>query len=613
MKNFLLKYYPELTGIFVFFVYLSTMSPTISEFDSGELAAVQATWGIAHPTGYPLFSLLGFIFSKIPIPVSTIFKLNFLNVLYCTLTIIIVIKIGGFLITKNEFISNNRFRNILTNNYSKYSVLIASTLGGISLAFSNTFWIQSSKVEVYSLQIFISSLIIYSTLKAFINAGNKSIEDKNDFKFWLLTFVLIGLGLANHMMTVYLVPAIIYLYFCQNKFNKAKIFSFILLSVVTICITSFFYLLMMFRAQMEPPLNWGNVTNIASLYSHVSGKPYSHYMFQGIEVIKQQYLHLLEMFSFDFKTNIFSGESEFSFLLFLGFSGLILSAVIYRKFFFYSLIATVISIFMALNYSIPDIEEYFLITFLFLSLFIVIAAYLIISLLKDRAILTTLIVSTFFILAFLQLGFNYSKIDRSEKFLYSDYPKAVLESLEPASYLLSNEWDFIVAPSIYLQNVEITRPDVTVLLPHFIIYNQWYRQDLKLKYLSFQDFIKQQKNVYVTIEVYRDWIQTGKIRLNLGEQIIPDQLVLKIVKDTLYHPAKDPTLIIRKDNCNLDTDIYLLRLIPFMLEKRVIYELSFNKKEKAKLYFNKIRDLFPEYNISTEVLISLGNQNLLPD
>lgn len=606
MKKFLLKYYPELTGIFVFFIYLSTMSPTISEFDSGELAAVQATWGIAHPTGYPLFSLIGFIFSKIPIPVSTIFKLNFLNVLWCTLTIIMVIKIGGFIITKNEFVSNNRFRDILTNNSTKYSVLIASTLGSISLAFSNTFWIQSSKVEVYSLQIFITSLIIYSSLKAFINI-DKGVIGKNTFKFWLLTFVLIGLGLANHLMTIYLVPAVIYLYFYQNKFDKAKILGFILLSIVTICITSFFYLLMMFRAQMEPALNWGNITNLSSMFSHVTGKPYSHYMFQGLEVIKNQSLHLLAMFSFDFKTNILSGESEFSFLLFLGFSGLILSAIIYRKFFFYSLIATVISIFMALNYSIPDIEEYFLVAFLFLSLFIVIATYLIISLLKDRAFLRVTIVIIFFILAFIQLGFNYSNIDRSKKFLYRDYPKAVLESLEPDSYLLSNEWDFIVSPSMYLQNVERIRPDVTVFLPHFIIYNQWYKQDLKLKYLNFQDFIKQQKNVYVTIEVYRDWIQTGKIKLNQGEQIIPDQLVLKIVKDTLYHPAKDPTFIIRKDNCNLDTDRYLLRLIPFMLEKRVIYELSFNKKERAKLYFNKIRDLFPEYNISADVLITLSS------
>jgi len=607
MKNLLLKYYPELTGLFVFFIYLSTMSPTISEFDSGELAAVQATWGIAHPTGYPLFSLVGFLFSKAPIPVSIIFKLNFLNVLWCTLTIITVIKIGSFLLNHNELISNNKFKTILTNNYSIYSVLIASTLGGISLAFSKTFWIQSSKVEVYSLQIFMTSLIIYSSLKAFINIDNNNVTGKNTFKLWLLTFVLIGLGLANHLMTIYLVPGVIYLYFCQNTFKKEKIFSFILLSVVSICIASFFYLLMMFRAQMEPALNWGNVTNIASLFSHVSGKPYSHYMFQGLEIIKNQSLHLLAMFSFDFKTNILSGESEFSFLLFLGFSGLILSAIIYRKFFFYSLIATIISIFMALNYSIPDIEEYFLVAFLFLSLFIVIASYVVTSLLKDKTILRIIIVIIFFFLGFLQLGFNYSKIDRSKKFLYWDYPKALLESLDSNSYLLSNEWDFITSPTLYLQNVEKIRPDITVLSPHLLNYNKWYRQDLKLKYSNFQDLFKQQKNTYVTIEVYRDLIMTGQIKLNQGEYIIPDQLVLKIVKDTLYHPAKDPTLLIRKHPNPSELDRYLLRLIPFMLEKRVIYELSFNKKERAKLYFKAITNLFPDYNISNDVLILLDS------
>ena len=68
------------------------MSHSVNGFDSGELATVQATWGIAHPTGYPFFAILGFIFSKIPLPFSTIFKLNLLCVLWNSLTIFFLIK-----------------------------------------------------------------------------------------------------------------------------------------------------------------------------------------------------------------------------------------------------------------------------------------------------------------------------------------------------------------------------------------------------------------------------------------------------------------------------------------------------------------------------------------
>ena len=47
-------------------VYLLTLSPTLQFIDSGELAVVCKTLGIAHPTGYPLYTLLGRLFSLLP-------------------------------------------------------------------------------------------------------------------------------------------------------------------------------------------------------------------------------------------------------------------------------------------------------------------------------------------------------------------------------------------------------------------------------------------------------------------------------------------------------------------------------------------------------------------
>ena len=98
MKKILQKYYPEITGILVFITYLFTISHSIGENDSGELAMVQATLSIPHPTGYPLFVLLGFLFNKIPLPFTTIYQLNLLCAIWCALTIIIVIRISSLLI-----------------------------------------------------------------------------------------------------------------------------------------------------------------------------------------------------------------------------------------------------------------------------------------------------------------------------------------------------------------------------------------------------------------------------------------------------------------------------------------------------------------------------------
>src|SRR3990172_6547598 len=61
-----------------FLVYLTTLCPTVSFTDAGELATVATTLGIAHPTGYPLFTLLGRLAVMIPSAGEEIVRLNLL-------------------------------------------------------------------------------------------------------------------------------------------------------------------------------------------------------------------------------------------------------------------------------------------------------------------------------------------------------------------------------------------------------------------------------------------------------------------------------------------------------------------------------------------------------
>jgi len=72
------RFFAELAALIIFIIYLSTLAVTVIHLDAGELATVQATLGIAHPTGYPLYSIIGFIFSKIFFFLDTIYALNLL-------------------------------------------------------------------------------------------------------------------------------------------------------------------------------------------------------------------------------------------------------------------------------------------------------------------------------------------------------------------------------------------------------------------------------------------------------------------------------------------------------------------------------------------------------
>src|SRR5439155_3119742 len=48
-------------------VYLATVSPTVNFIDSGELITALHEPGVVHPPGYPLYTLLGYVASLLPL------------------------------------------------------------------------------------------------------------------------------------------------------------------------------------------------------------------------------------------------------------------------------------------------------------------------------------------------------------------------------------------------------------------------------------------------------------------------------------------------------------------------------------------------------------------
>jgi len=64
-----------------FILYLVTCSPTVNFTDSGELITVAWTGGIAHPPGYPLYTLLGIAFVHLPFG-DPAWRMNILSALF---------------------------------------------------------------------------------------------------------------------------------------------------------------------------------------------------------------------------------------------------------------------------------------------------------------------------------------------------------------------------------------------------------------------------------------------------------------------------------------------------------------------------------------------------
>ncbi len=170
--------------IVTFVVYLSTLSPTLGEADSFEFQVVSYTLGIAHPTGYPLYILLGKLATLLPVG-NVAYRVNLISPLFASLAVV-------WLYLCLMHLTRHR---------------AASLLATLAFAFSRTFWSQAVIAEVYTLNAFFVALVLYLVLKS-----------KK-----LLTAFVYGLSLTNHLTMALLAPAIIiYTLLTQHRFLTSR-------------------------------------------------------------------------------------------------------------------------------------------------------------------------------------------------------------------------------------------------------------------------------------------------------------------------------------------------------------------------------------------------------
>ena len=352
---------------------MTTIAPSVIQIDTGELATVQATLGIAHPTGYPLFTILGYIFSLLPLPFSKIFQLNLLAAIYCSIAVsiftytskLILDNLSSFQFIKTVKVKSKKKKGSDKTQtqtikpvfeLSEIIKIIAAVFSGLFLALSRTFWFQSTSVEVYSLHLLLITLIILSLIKAFLLADNtKSIS-----KYWLIFAITLALGFTNHMTTLLIIPGVAYLYFTQNGFKARSFKQIIFMLLIFFPILILFYSYLPIRASQSPGLNWGNPVEWERIIRHISGQQYQVWLFSSTEAAAKQF-------------NYFIGNlpKEFSLTLIIVFAGLIVSFLKARKFFIFNIIVFISTILYSINYDINDIDSYFLLAYISLSFFAV--------------------------------------------------------------------------------------------------------------------------------------------------------------------------------------------------------------------------------------------------
>ncbi|MBF8248936.1 MAG: hypothetical protein HW374_1736, partial [Bacteroidetes bacterium] len=199
-------------SIVSFAVYLTTMCPTVDVTDAGELATAATTLSIAHPTGYPLFTLLGRCVVMIPLGAEEISRLNILAAIETA------VAAGVFLLLVMSFFDSTKtFPARRRNPLNEGEKLIVGMSTSLTFAFCTTVWIQSTSVEVYSLHI----LLLILTCLFFVKGVEEQMSiDLSTSRFLFFFAFVLGLSFTNHMTTILLAPAFLYLYFSSFGFAR---------------------------------------------------------------------------------------------------------------------------------------------------------------------------------------------------------------------------------------------------------------------------------------------------------------------------------------------------------------------------------------------------------
>jgi Protein O-mannosyl-transferase TMEM260-like len=607
------KYYGLLTGIFAFIVYLLTVSHSIAAFDCGELAAVQATLGIAHPPGYPLFTILGYLFVHIPLGLTKIYQLNILCSVWCAAAVVLFTYTSKLVLDNLPKLKTRKTSPRSEKIYGKINdkgpdseliIYITSILSGLFFAFSLLVWLQSVSVEVYSLQIFLFTLIIFFYFKAFFYSDENGTLFSGKNKNWLYVAIFFGLGLSNHLMTFYLLPAFCFLYFYKYSFNKKSVLKFLAMAAISIFIAVGLYTYLIIRSNQNPVLNWGNPDNIKNAIYHISARYYKGNFFSGVNSVERQLKFLFNSFGF-YNGKPFAGD--FNIFLIFPLLGMVVSFIAFRKFFYFFLLLFLTTVFFTINYNIPDIYEYFSLSVISIYIISVPGILLFINYLRSEkySFLVPVIILVIFLVV--RVNANYVSADESHNHIIEDYARSLLYTADDNAVIFSNQWDYFVSPSYYLQYAEKYRPDITVFHTDLLSYS-WYHQEFKrknkviynskndkvnLSYL-FKNFVD---NIYLTPEVVRDWVGKGRFIMSDSLRIIPDILMFRVVNKDEYFPAKDPDFVIRIPNEQTTLTRYIENLIGAMLTNRINYELQYNKLDRARLYYQELVNDFPDYPV----------------
>jgi hypothetical protein len=190
-------------GLMAGVVYGRGAAPGVLPGDSGELQFAAWLAGLSHPTGYPLFLILGWAWSHglaglglaNPARAMTLFSVLF-GALAVALTYLLTVTL----------LAQGRPGDRSVGLVERIAALVAA----LTFAWTPTLWSQAVITEVYTLHAVLVAALLWLALlwRAEVRLFPKSRTSQSGWLLAVLAF-LFGLGLAHHRTTLLLLPVLL--------------------------------------------------------------------------------------------------------------------------------------------------------------------------------------------------------------------------------------------------------------------------------------------------------------------------------------------------------------------------------------------------------------------
>lgn len=415
-------------------IYTLTLAPTIYNLDSAELTTAVATNGIVRATGYPLYLLLGKIWSWLPIG-DMGYRMNLFSAVCGAVTILLLERI---------------FHRLHFNPWVRLGAL------GL-LATAPYFWSLSLIAEVYTLHTALMAGVILLLIRWAEAPSPARLA-------WPIMLVVLSMG--NHAATLLLIPGCFF-YVLANHPRELLKWRVWLAGFLAAAAGAAIFLVLPLRYAASPAFNYAgqfdatgafvpvNLLTLDGFLWLVSGKSFSGLMFgyKHYELWPQIHNFGSQLWAAFFAIGIGPGILGMVVLLRNDrrFGGMLLLMFLANAIFY-------------INYRVVDKSTMFLPVYLVWAIWLGYGGQTLVQWLRHtlpHPRLEPVLSGSIIAIVLLALSWNWSRVDLSDDWGTRQQSEMILQQVQPNA-LVFGWWD--TAPGLqYMQLVEGQRPDVTVI------------------------------------------------------------------------------------------------------------------------------------------------------